>query len=171
MSQHTLYLTVGYPGSGKTTISRIIHELTGAEHIWADHERNTMFKTPTHSHSENITLYNALNERTRTLLETGQSVIFDTNFNFRKDREKLRRIAAKAGARTVVIWVKTPKDLARTRATELSHGQQTRVWGNMPVAHFERIAGNMEPPSADEQPVIIDGTAIDRTDVIAALGL
>jgi predicted kinase len=171
MSQQTLYLMVGYPGSGKTTVSKIIHDLTGAEHLWADHERTLMFARPTHNHQENITLYATLNTRTRNLLRNGKSVIFDTNFNFYKDRKKLRVIAAKEGVNTLVIWVQTPKNIARERATELSHGQETRLWGNMPVEHFDRIANNLQEPLPEEHAIVINGMHVDTSDVIAALGL
>lgn len=160
---------VGYPGSGKTTASKIIHQLTGAEHLWADHERMRMFEHPTHNHEENIKLYAMLNTRTRDLLRDGKSVIFDTNFNFYKDRKKLRIIAAKEGARTVVIWVQTPIDIARERATQLSHGQKTRVLGNMPIERFERIAKNLQEPLPAEQPIILDGRHIDAATVAHAL--
>ncbi|HJQ08711.1 MAG TPA: ATP-binding protein [Candidatus Saccharimonadales bacterium] len=169
MTDQTLYLMLGYPGAGKTTISKYIHELTGAVHLWADHERNKRFPNPTRNHEENIQLYAQLNKETRQLLHQGKSVIFDTNFNFYKDRKKMRVWAAKEGVRTVVIWVATSKDLARKRATLHSHGQHTRVWGNMPVERFERIARNLEPPRPGEQVIILDGTNSAKEDVARAL--
>lgn len=165
----TLYLTVGYPGSGKTTVSRIIHELTGATHLWADHERQQMFKNPQHSHAENIKLYDELNRRTDELLRAGTSVIFDTNFNFYRDRERLRRIAARNGARAVTVWITTPKALARTRATEQSHNQATRVWGNMSGEAFDRIARNLQKPRPDEQAITLDGTHLTAADIAEKL--
>ena len=83
----TLYLMLGYPGAGKTTTSKVIHALSGAVHLWADQIRRERFGAPTYSHEENLELYDYLNELTSELLRTGQSVIFDTNFNFYKDRE------------------------------------------------------------------------------------
>lgn len=169
--EQTLYLMVGYPGSGKTTVSQFLHELTGAEHLWADHERSQMFSTPTHNHQENVTLYAELNTRTRDLLRAGKSVIFDTNFNFYKDRKKLRIIAAKEHVPTIVIWVQTPIELARERATKQSHGKKTRLWGNMPAERFAHIASNLQAPLPEEHAIIISGEHIDKSNVIAALGL
>lgn len=171
MNKPTLYLMVGYPGSGKTTASKYIHELTGAVHLWADHERNRRFVNPTHSHKENLTLYEQLNNETAELLHEGKSVIFDTNFNFFKDRERLRAIAASAGAQSVLVWVTTPKELARERATKHSHGQHTRIWGNMPPETFKRIARNMQPPRPEEHPTKLNGHSMTKQGVAEALGL
>ncbi len=163
---------VGYPGSGKTTTSKMIHKLTGAVHLWADHERNHMFKNPSHSHKENLELYDELNKKTQSLLGEGKSVIFDTNFNFYKDREKLRKIAAEEGAKTVLVWMTTPKDVARERA--VNHpldGEHHRVWGNMSLETFERIAGNLEEPKEDENPVKFEGVNLSQQAVAQALNL
>lgn len=169
MSHHMLFLMLGYPGSGKTTAAKIICALTGAEHLWADHERKHMFDPPTYTHQENLKLYAELNKRVDDMLAKSKSVVFDTNFNFYKDREKLRRIAAKHGAHAVVVWVVAPKAVARERATQDAHKQHTRVLGDMPVQHWERIARNLEPPRADEATIKLDGEHISMPAISHAL--
>jgi predicted kinase len=171
MKRPRLYLFIGYPGAGKTTISQIIEAETGAVHIWADHERQKMFDQPTHSAAESRQLYTRLNDVAGRLLGEGKSVIFDTNFNFYKDRQHLREIASRHQAEAVVIWVTTDKALAKQRAVEDSHGRDTRLYGNMSGADFERIAGHLESPLEDENPIKIDGTNVDRQAVIDQLSL
>jgi predicted kinase len=160
MGGQTLFLMLGYPGAGKTTAALEIHKLTGAVHLWADHIRRERFEEPTYTHQENIELYSHLNELTAELLAAGNSVIFDTNFNFYKDRQHLRQIARDHGARSIVIWVTTPKEVAKDRATKNAHSQDTRVLGDMPVEAFERMSRNLQPPQSDEPTIELDGTKI-----------
>lgn len=171
MNRPILFLMLGFPGAGKTTVSRILHKLTGATHVWADHERRKRIKSPTYTHQENVELYSQLNKEVEELLLEGKSVVFDTNFNFYKDRQKLRAIAERAGVQTVVVWLTTDKSLARQRATEHDlEGDHTRVLGNMPVSHFERIAKNLQKPRPDERVITFDGSNhITEDDVAKAL--
>lgn len=169
MTKPVLYLMVGYPGAGKTTVAKLIAERTGAVHLWADHERHEMFGQPNHSHQENLQLYKELNSQTDRLLASGKSVIFDTNFNFHKDRQHLRDIAAGNNAETYVIWLTTSKETAKKRAVEDSHGRHTRLYGNMPEVDFERMAGQLEPPSKDEKVIKIEGVKLDPGEVIRLL--
>lgn len=164
----TLYLMLGFPGAGKTTTAKIIHELTGAVHLWADKVRRERFKKPIHTHKENLELYSHLNEVTAELLRAGNSVVFDTNFNFYKDRQHLSQIAADHGANSIIVWVKTPTERARRRATIDAHKQHTRILGNMSHSRWERISKNLQPPRPDEEVIEVDGTKVTN-DYIASI--
>ena len=165
----TLYIFVGYPGAGKTTISEVIAEQTGATHLWADHIRRERYGKPLYTQSVNDALYAYLNNKTATLLHSGKSVIFDTNFNYRRDRDLLRKIAADNKAQTVLVWVNTPRDTAEHRATVAPPNLRHRVHGIMTKEHFNEIADKLEPPSADENAFIIDGTDLDHEKISQAL--
>jgi predicted kinase len=167
----TLYLFVGYPGSGKTTIAKMIADATDGVHLWADFERHIMFGTPTHSRSESRELYDHLNQVADEVLAQGRCVIFDTNFNFRRDRDHMRKIAAKHGANVKVVWVTTPRDVARHRATEDSEGKPTRIWGNMLLPDFNRLSDNLQKPDDDEDVIRIDGSSTDPESIKQRLGL
>jgi predicted kinase len=167
----TLYLFVGYPGSGKTTVAEYICEATGAEHIWADRERHAMFPSPSHSQNESEQLYGRLNQQTASWLQAGKSVVFDTNFNFRKDRDNLRQIARDAGAELKLIWMTTDKNVAKDRALHDHHAERNGYDTTMNEPTFERIASHLEPPTDDEQPIHLNGVDLDRQTALQAVGL
>lgn len=168
MGKPVLYLLIGYPGAGKTTVARVIHDATGAVHLWSDIERHKMFGQPTHSTEESLRLYDELNQRTETLLAEGKSVIFDTNFNFGEDRRKLREIAGRQSAETVVVWITIHEQMAKHRAVDRGvkrNGYHTR----MTEAEFSRIIAKLEPPTKDEKVIKIDGAKLDRQIILSLL--
>lgn len=171
MKRPVLYIMVGYPGSGKTTVAQLIHEVTGARHLWADQERQARFHHPPHGSEESRKLYDQLNQEVTKMLVDGQSVIYDTGFSFRRDRQHMRELAKKAKADCKLIWVQVPRDLAKTRAVQESEGKPTRLWGNMSEADFNRMADNLHPPEADEKPITIHGVGVDEARVRHILGL
>ncbi len=128
--------------------------------MWADQIRNERFSDPNHSHEENLELYAYLNKLTAELLATEQSVIFDTAFNFYKDREHLRKIAQEHNAIVRLIWVQTPKPIAQERATHPEHATANTYVHAMSTEQFERISNDLEPPHKDEPYVEIDGTKV-----------
>jgi predicted kinase len=168
MTKPELYLFIGYPGAGKTTVAKIIANTTGALHLWADVERHKLFKHPTHSKAESVQLYDRLNRETEALLAAGRSVVFDTNFNFYADRQKLRGIAARHGAETKLIWVALPKRLAKSRAVghpSIRNGYRV----SMTEEQFDAIVAKLEPPAEDEKFIKIDGAKLDKPTVLALL--
>lgn len=169
MSNSTyLYIFIGYPGAGKTTISKIIADKTGAKHIWADVERHKLFKNPSHSQEESHELYEKLNTATDYLLKQNKSVIFDTNFNHYDDRERLREIARQHGAKTVLVWVNTPKEIAKKRSVETKQSRNLYKM-QMTSNQFESIANKLELPKANEKPIKVDGSKADKKEVLNKL--
>lgn len=165
-----LYLLVGYPGAGKTTLSKLIAARTGAIHLWADVERHKLFGGATHSQAESHTLYDYLNKETDKLLAAGHSVVFDTNFNFRADRDLLRQLAQKNKAETVVVWVQIPKQVAKDRVVgKVDPRNGYRV--AMTEPQFNAITAKLEPPAEDENVIKINGSKFDRNEAIRLLRL
>lgn len=151
---------LGYPGAGKTTAAQAIATVTGSEHLWADHIRRQMFGQPTYQHEENLALYQVMNRQARELLQQGKSVVFDTNFSYKRDRDELRELADSTSSQCLLIWVQAPRETAKKRATSDAHLQTTRVLGNMSHDDFERLSSSIEEPTDQEPYIKVDGTQI-----------
>jgi predicted kinase len=155
----TLFLLIGYPGAGKTTTAKAIHELTGAVHISSDATRTKMFPHPTFSQTEHDELYKTLDRQTEAALREGKDVIYDANLNRYRHRKEKYEICERTGAKAVLLWVQTPRELAKTRAV---HESRSHLWPKeeAPQDMFERIAKVIEPPRADEPHIDVDGTKV-----------
>lgn len=169
MGKPKLYFFIGYPGAGKTTVSKFIVKSTGAAHLWADVERHKMFASPTHSEKESLKLYDSLNREAEELLAADKSIVYDTNFNFYADRQKMRDIAKRQGAEAVLVWIDTPKPIAKKRAVN-GRGSRNGYQISMTEEEFENIAGKLEPPK-DEQFIKINGLRLDKHETLKLLSL
>lgn len=154
---------LGYPGSGKTTISEYIAGITGAVHLNSDQFRLHMFENPLGiTDTEHTKMYNLLDYITSQILKSGKSVIYDANLNRYIHRKEKYDICAAIGAKAKLIWVKTPENIAKTRATiEAKMHPEHRPFGNMDKDVFDRLIKQIEPPHAGEKHIVLDGREIN----------
>lgn len=129
-----------------------------------------MFDQPTHTESESIQLYEYLNHRANELLRSGHSVVFDTNFNFASDRQKLQDIAKQNDAICKVVWMTTPVAIAGERAVHAPRERNGYMVG-MTQEQFDSIVSKLEPPTKNENIIKIDNTTLDSESAIRILGI
>lgn len=161
MNQPTLFMMFGYPGAGKTTTSKVIHELTGAEHLSSDELRLQLFPNPTYTQKEHDELYQTLDKKTETLLKAGKSVIYDANLNRFQHRLEKYEMCKRTGARPVLLWLQTPLEVARNRAVLRGHHHlvpKDETFESM----FDRVSSAIEEPREDEPVYKIESTNLDK---------
>lgn len=166
----TLYLMMGYPGSGKTTIAEIIAGLTGAVHLASDKIRLEMFPEPTFNEQEHAALYKEIDRRTARLLSERKSVIYDANLNRQIHRQEKYHICEKTNSAPILVWVKTPREVAKERATRDDRAHLIPS-SESAEGMFERISGVIEEPGSNERPVIIEGINVTESVVRQKLQL
>lgn len=164
VQQPILYLMFGYPGAGKTTIAQIISNVTGAVHLSSDAVRLELFPNPTFSQAEHDQLYQEIDTRAEALLKEGKSVIYDANLNRFVHRQQKYDICTRTGAKSVLLWVKTAKELAKERAV---HDSRSHLWPKNETAAqlFDRVAGVLEPPQDHEPFITIRGEGVTEQTV------
>jgi predicted kinase len=159
--QATLHLLMGLPGAGKSTLAKVLHELTGAEVLSSDSTRLLIFSKPCFSQDEHDRLYAILDHNLEHLLAAGRDTIYDANLNRQSHRQEKYVLAKKYNARVILWWVQTPKELAKQRrVNEQNHDLLPE--GETSERMFERIAQILEAPETNEQCVLVDGTKIQK---------
>lgn len=154
-----LYMMLGYPGAGKTTTAAMIAQQTGAVHLSSDRVRFAIFGEPTFSQEEHDTLYKTLDYITELLLSKNVSVIYDANLNRYAHRQEKYEICQRTNAEAVLLWLKTPRELAKERAVHEDRSHFAPKDETLETM-FERIANVFEPATEAEHPIIIDGTHV-----------
>lgn len=162
MNKPTLHLLMGLPGSGKTTLGKLLEKETGATYLSSDEYRLMLFKKPCFSQEEHDMLYATLDHNVLHLLEAGYDVIYDANLNRRHHRQEKYDLADRFGANVKLWWIKTPEELSKARRIE---EQDPRLVpdGETSANMFDRVTKIIEKPDTSEKYTEIDGT--DITDI------
>jgi predicted kinase len=166
-----LYMMLGIPGSGKTSVSEYIADTTKAVHISSDQFRKHMFDSPDNiTEIEHDQIYSMLDYIASQILKSGKSVIYDANLNRHVHRQEKYEICDKIGAEPKLIWVKTDEKVARLRATEQADlHPEHRPFGNMRIETFKRLCKQMEEPKQDEEAAVINGNDINQEEIAKIL--
>jgi predicted kinase len=167
----TLYMMLGYPGAGKTTTAASIARVTGALHISSDDIRREILPDSQFTQAEHDKLYAELDKRVIELLSNGRSVVYDANLNRHAHRQEKYHLAQSLDVQTVLVWVKTPQDLAKHRRVTAEPQHDLTPQHETPEQMFDRIAKLFEPPHANEPYIELDGTKISDEYTRSALGI
>lgn len=141
---------LGYPGSGKTYFSERLAKEAGFFHLSADKIRHTLFEKPTYTPEEHAAVFNLLDYLAEKLLAKGVNVIYDANFNFKRSRQKLKRMAKKTNSRYHIVWIQTDEKTALAR-------NEKRGTSKVSVKVFNHLKKEMELPTKEEPVIVIDG--------------
>lgn len=166
MKTKYLFTSLGHPGSGKTYFTQRLAKKMGAMRINADALRMNMFGS--HAKAREFdeqtglltrVIFQALDYATVQALQSGTSVIYDVQHNQKAIRDKTAKLGTDNGAIPVVIWVKTPVDIALQRGQDrdLTPDQQKHDYESMKEA-IEKHMKLIEYPTEEEKVIVIDGT-------------
>ena len=123
----TIVVTMGLPGSGKTTLARELARHLGLVHLSSDVVRKSLagprppdrrvaaFGRGIYGQSMTRRTYAALRRRALRWLRRGYSVVVDATFGHAAEREAMRRIVARYGARLRVLVCQADEATIRRR--------------------------------------------------------
>lgn len=150
-----LFILCGISFAGKSTLAKAIAERFNYAEVDIDDVKCQLYGSDIQdedlSREDWIRTYAETDHLIEYYLKTGKDVI-DASRNFRKEERQLaRQIASKLDAEVVVIFVDVPEIVARQRLLENRKKQSRR---NVVDEDFEAIIQAMDPPTADENPLV-----------------
>lgn len=167
MNKPIIFTFLGVPGSSKTYFAKNLSDQTGILRFGSDAMRLAIFGSreaiTAAYQSENREIVNtyvhgALDYVFGELLKNGNSIICDSHFNKRPDRDRLARIADSHGAHVILIHVKTPHDLALKRGQEREESDDSRRLSEELMREaIEKHHITTDEPGDDERVIEIDG--------------
>jgi predicted kinase len=154
-----LFVMFGLIGSGKSYFASQLAEKEEIVWLNSDALRAEIYEDPTtvpDGFMRHHVVFSGMRYASQQILKAGKSVIYDANNNKARKRKDLYNFAKQAGAVPILIWIKTPEDVALKRAATRPAAQH-----NVKVAkeHIDRHKNAQQLPQAEEPLITIDGEA------------
>lgn len=153
-----LYILCGLPFAGKSTLARAMAAQDGLTIVAIDainDERGLGIDAAPISPEEWDGTYAEAFHRLDATLAAGESVIFDAASFTRAQRDDLRRVAARHGARARVLWVDVPQAVATER---WRRNRETGERYDVRDEDFAQVVERFEPPTPDEDVLRYDSS-------------
>lgn len=158
MKDRYVFVLLGFLGSGKSYVSRWLSPHTQAVYLRVDDLRLAMFgkdRPELYTYHNKSLVNNASRYAMVQILKSGQAnVVLDGNHNSRRLRREIATEVAEHGATAIVVWVRTPLALSKSR-TEVRKVTEGHELFDPDIV--EKMAKRLEEPERDELVIVIDG--------------
>jgi predicted kinase len=144
----TLFLTVGLPGTGKTTAARRLEVEEGALRLTKDEWMKALYGPENPSDASDVIEGRLIDIGLRAL-ELGVSVVIDFGLWGRDERTALRQAAADAGAAVEMRYFELPEAEQRRRL-DRRHAEEPHTTWNMSEEELAEWAAIISVPTAGE---------------------
>lgn len=150
-----LMLLYGYPGSGKTTFARQFCREMPMVHLHAEKFQHEVHEA-TQGQASGLAP-RLLQYMTEEFLDSGVSVILDTNINKKPERRRLEKLAQKANAAVVLVWLQIDPDSAFARTQKRDRRKaEDKYAAQYSQSDFQSIINESQNPD-NEDYVVISG--------------
>jgi predicted kinase len=165
MSSHKITLTkpvliclYGFPGSGKSYVSRNLSDVVQLAHVSGDRIRSELFENPRYDTQENAIVTHLMNYMTHEFLNAGVSVVYDTNSLRVTQRRTLRELARSNRSEYMLIWLQIDPDSAFARTQDRDRRTiDDRFAQPQDNNTFSHMLSGMQNPQQGEDYLVISG--------------
>jgi predicted kinase len=164
LTQPTLFMLYGFPGSGKTYFARQICEELQAAHVQGDRIRYELFQEPRYDRQENEIVSHLMEYMAEEFLQAGISVVFDANVMRTSKRRALRDMARRLKAKSILIWFQVDTESAFTRVVKRDRRKSDDKYAApMDRSTFETQITGMQNPDLTEEYIVVSGKRTFQT--------
>ena len=155
LSKPTLICLYGFPGSGKSYVARNLTTELQLAHVSSDRIRSELFQTPRYDAQENSIVNHLMDYMSEEFLNSGVSVVYDTNALRIAQRRKLREMARKHKAESLLVWIQIDIDSAYNRTQDRDRRTMDDKYAEPQTrATFDRQLAGMQNPQGEDYVVI-----------------
>lgn len=145
----------GYPGSGKTYVARNLTDEIQLAHVNSDRIRNELFQEPRYDPQENAIVSHLMDYMSEEFLNSGVSIVYDTNALRLAQRRRLREVARKHNAAYILIWIQIDLETAFSRTQQRDRRTSDDKFAEPQTrSTFDRQVSGMQNPEGEEYIVI-----------------
>ena len=153
-----MFLLFGFPGAGKTYFARQLCEELQAAHVQGDRIRYELFNKPRYDRQEDEIVAHLMDYMSEEFLQAGISVVYDVNAMRGRHRRKLRELAQRNKAQTVLVWFQLDIESAYDRVAKRDRRKIDDKY-SIPLDRttFESVIGSMQNPAPTEDYMVVSG--------------
>jgi len=159
-----LVLVMGLPGTGKSTVARILAKEMRAEILRTDEIRKNLIRSPKYDEKEKEMIYEEMLLTAEQLLSGGANVILDATFYKEELRNRAKKIAEKLEKKFFIIECKAGDEVIKRRMEKRRKNIKSLSDADFEV--YKKLKEKFEPVKENSRMHVILDTSYLNKNVI-----
>ena len=158
ITKPTVFITYGYPGSGKSYFGRQFAEDAHLAYVSSDLLRHEFIENPNYDKQENDTIDHLSSFMLENFLKAGVSVVYDCNNSRITTRKMINAIASRFKAETLIVWLQIDVESSFDRVNNRDARKIDDKYAEpLDRTSFEERVNKMQNPTEREDYVVVSG--------------
>jgi predicted kinase len=157
----TVFITYGYPGSGKSYFGRQFAEDSHLAYVNSDLLRHEFIDNPRYDKQEDDTIDHLSTFMLENFLKAGVSVVYDCNNSRIATRKMINAIVSRFRAETLIVWLQIDVEGSFDRVNNRDARKIDDKYAEpLDRTSFEDRVNKMQNPAEREDYVVVSGKHI-----------